>query len=206
VTAEVPDRVRWAVDLLKLQPHHRVMEIGCGPGVAAGVIADRLAGGFLLAIDRSATAIDRASRRNRRHVDTGRIEFRTTGLAELEVGSGPFDAVLATNVNLFWTGPAIGEWSVLEKVLSPDATLVLAYGYGRTGAVDRRTDAVTAVGVAMRTHGFRGAERSGCGGGCWAWVGRRTPGRRQVVCAGRTVDRSRISNPNAKANGNINTP
>lgn len=176
VTSEVPDRVRWVADLLDLQPHHQVMEIGCGPGVAAGVIADRLTDGHLLAIDRSATAIDRATRRNRRHVDTGRIDFRTTGLAELEVGSGPFDAVLAMNVNLFWTGPAIGEWSVLERVLAPDATLVLAYGYGRAGAVDRRPDLVTAVHIAMRTHGFRSAERSGCGGGCWACVGRRTPG------------------------------
>lgn len=32
VTATVPNRITWAVDLLDLQPHHRVMEIGCGPG------------------------------------------------------------------------------------------------------------------------------------------------------------------------------
>lgn len=60
------------------------------PGVAAGVIADRLGSGRLLAIDRSATAIDRATRRNQRPIEAGRVEFRRAALVELAALNGPF--------------------------------------------------------------------------------------------------------------------
>jgi methylase of polypeptide subunit release factors len=48
------------VDALPLQPHFRVLEIGCGTGAAARAIAARLVTGHILAIDRSAAAIAQA--------------------------------------------------------------------------------------------------------------------------------------------------
>jgi trans-aconitate methyltransferase len=59
----VPHRIRWAVDLLDIHPDHRILEIGCGPGVAAGLVTERLTTGHLVAIDRSATAVRRATAR-----------------------------------------------------------------------------------------------------------------------------------------------
>jgi protein-L-isoaspartate O-methyltransferase len=52
----VPERITWAVEQLDLAPTHRVLEFGCGPGVAAALVAERVTEGSLLAIDRSATA------------------------------------------------------------------------------------------------------------------------------------------------------
>ena len=57
----VPARIAWAVELLDLRPDDRVLEFGCGPGVAAGLVADRLSVvGRIVAVDRSATAVARA--------------------------------------------------------------------------------------------------------------------------------------------------
>ena len=53
-------RLQAVVDALPLQPGSRVLEIGCGPGAAARAIANRLDTGHILAIDRSAKAIDQA--------------------------------------------------------------------------------------------------------------------------------------------------
>jgi len=128
--AKVPERLRWAVDVLQVQPHQHLLEIGCGAGVAAGLIADRLTTGWLTAIDRSATAIERATKRNTDHLSAGRLELVMTDLASFRPHGASFDTVLAMNVNLFWTTPADKEWQVLADSIVPGGSLFLFYGYG----------------------------------------------------------------------------
>ena len=74
----IPGRLQWAVDHLYVRPDQRILEVGCGPGLAAGLIADRLSTGVVIGIDRSATAIDRATKGNAEHITVGRAVFRTT--------------------------------------------------------------------------------------------------------------------------------
>jgi len=50
-------RLAAIVDALPLRPGMRVLEIGCGPGVAAREVARRLRGGHVLGIDRSQKAM-----------------------------------------------------------------------------------------------------------------------------------------------------
>src|SRR5215218_7988725 len=71
----VPDRIRWAVETLAVEPDDRLLEIGGGPGVAASLVCERLDRGNLLLIDRSATAIERTRRRNPEHVTSGRLDL-----------------------------------------------------------------------------------------------------------------------------------
>ena len=56
---QVPPRIRWAVDLMDVQPADNVLEIGCGPGYGAELICQRLETGKLFAIDRSESGVDR---------------------------------------------------------------------------------------------------------------------------------------------------
>ena len=123
----MPDRNAWAVDLLDPQPGDRVLEIGCGPGVAAALVCDRLAGGRLTAIDRSATAIERARTRLAVHLANGRAVLEHTDLAHLDAPQDSFDAAFAINVNAFWTGPAQAELSVLRSVVRPGGEVHLVY-------------------------------------------------------------------------------
>jgi SAM-dependent methyltransferase len=134
----VPERIRWAVQVLDPAPGDRLLEIGCGPGVAVAAICQRLGDGRVVAIDRSATAIARATRRNADCIASGRAVLRTVALEDLaatglpEAGPG-FDKVFAMNVNLFWVRDPARELALIRALLRPGGTLSLFYGYGTPG-------------------------------------------------------------------------
>lgn len=124
----IPERLVTAVDRLDVRPADHVMEIGCGPGLAAALICDRLVEGRLLAVDRSATAIDAAAARNAEAVAAGRARFVTAALEDVDpVEFDPFDKVLAVNVNLFWARPAQRELRLIADLLRPGGRLFLCY-------------------------------------------------------------------------------
>ncbi|MGZ5477482.1 MAG: methyltransferase domain-containing protein, partial [Thermoanaerobaculia bacterium] len=69
-------RNAWAVSLLDIQPHDRVLEIGFGPGLAIADIARRLTTGTAVGLDHSELMLLAASRRNTAAIAAGRVELR----------------------------------------------------------------------------------------------------------------------------------
>jgi precorrin-6B methylase 2 len=152
---DVPARIRWAVDLLDPAPTDHVLEIGCGPGVAALVVAERLTSGRILAIDRSATAVERTAARGRDHVTAGRLVVRRAAATDLAGEGLTFDKAFAINVNLFWTSTAESELAVLRAALGGGGSLVLVYETpaGRaTEIADRVATVLVAQGFASTKH------------------------------------------------------
>ncbi len=99
------ERLRTIVDNLGLRPSDRVLEIGCGHGVAATFVCERLGDGRLTAVDRSPKMILAAQRRNAEHVEAGRAEFLVAELEALDLGDRRFDVVFAVRVGLFHREP-----------------------------------------------------------------------------------------------------
>jgi SAM-dependent methyltransferase len=128
VRGKPPERLVRAVDGLGLEPHDRVLEIGCGRGVAADLICRRLTGGRLLALDRSSSAIAAAAARNAEHVAAGTADFRIVELGAVDPTElGTFDKILGVGVNLFWVGPARHELDVVARLLGPSGLVHLVY-------------------------------------------------------------------------------
>ena len=160
----VPERLRWAVEVLGARPGERVLEVGCGRGVAAELLCERLTSGHLVAVDRSATAVAAARARCAAHEAAGRVSFRTAALAELTPQDvGALDAALAVNVNVFWTSPARRELAVLGSLLAPAGRLVLVYEPPDPAGTARLRTTVSAhleaagFGCTARTGGAAGA-------------------------------------------------
>ena len=65
-------RGRWAVALLEVRPADRVLEIGCGPGVAIAELA-RAGAGHVYGVDHSAVMLRQASKRNAAAIKAGRV-------------------------------------------------------------------------------------------------------------------------------------
>ena len=124
----LPDRIAWAVELLDVQPDDRILEIGCGRGVAAALVCRRLASGRLVGVDRSATAIAAARAVAAACVEAGTALFHNVALADVDpVALGRFDKILAVNVNLFWTQQVPDELPLLADLLDSGGRLQLVY-------------------------------------------------------------------------------
>jgi cyclopropane fatty-acyl-phospholipid synthase-like methyltransferase len=121
----VPARIRHAVELLETEPDDRLLELGCGGGVAVVLACERLDGGTITAVDRSEVQVERALRRNAAEVESGKAAIRVAEIADVD--GGPFDKVFAVNVNVFWTGPATRELAAIRAVLAPGGRLFLFY-------------------------------------------------------------------------------
>lgn len=118
------ERFEWAVDTLALDPAGRVLEVGCGHGVAVSLVCERLTSGQITAIDRSQKMIEMATRRNREHIEGGRAVLKTVALEMADFGNERFDKVFAFNVAPFWLQPedALG---IVRRHLAPGGAFYL---------------------------------------------------------------------------------
>jgi ubiquinone/menaquinone biosynthesis C-methylase UbiE len=120
------ERLRRIVEQLDLRPDARVLEIGCGHGVAATFVCERLETGHLTAVDRSPKMIEAATRRNAEYVEAGRAEFIVSTLEELDLGDRRFDTVLAVRVGLFHREPDRAH-RLAERWLAPGGRVVAVF-------------------------------------------------------------------------------
>src|SRR5687768_11172894 len=118
------ERFVWAVDTLEVRPTDRVLEVGCGHGVAGSLVCERLTTGTITAIDRSPKMIEMAMRRNREHVDAGRAVLKATALEDAELGNQRFDKILAFNAAPFWLQPEAALGALREHVARDGAVYV----------------------------------------------------------------------------------
>lgn len=124
VRVTASQRLRWAVDVLDPAPGERVLELGCGHGVALSLIAERLdpvRGGHVVGLDRSATMTAAAAGRTR-----GVATVVTAGIADA-ADLGTFDAVLAVHVPVFARGDPSVELAVVDRLLAPGGRVCLVY-------------------------------------------------------------------------------
>jgi len=113
------------VDVLAVEPTDRLLEIGCGPGGAVSLVCEKLYGGTITAIDRSAKMIETARKRNADHVASGVASFQTASLEDAELGEARFDKIYAINVGLFWRQRPVRELTTLKNHLASEGRLFL---------------------------------------------------------------------------------
>lgn len=126
-------RLLEIVDALPLRNGIRVLEIGCGPGAMAREIARRIGDGHILAIDRSAKAIQQAMSGSEAEMKNGILSFRQSAIEtfELEPNETQFDIAIAVRVGtLDGRHPEIEELSLkrITKALTKNGKLYIDGG------------------------------------------------------------------------------
>jgi cyclopropane fatty-acyl-phospholipid synthase-like methyltransferase len=140
--ARASARQAWAVGQLDLQPEDRVLELGCGHGVAVTLICERLNGGSIVALDRSPKMTAAAASRNAGHVESGRATILTTSTRDADLGEATFGKVLAVHYPPLQRGDAAAELAKVERHLVPSGALYVVAAPLASDQAAREADAI----------------------------------------------------------------
>lgn len=108
-------RSRWAVGLLDLRPDDRVLEVGCGPGVALAAAKKQTP--HVVGVDRSPLMVRQATRRSGATV----IEAAAETLPSFDE---PFDKALAVNTVGHWPD-AVAGLEAVRGAMRPGGTIAV---------------------------------------------------------------------------------
>ena len=107
---------RWMVDLLEAGAGDRMLDVGCGPGLA---VADAAARGCrAVGVDASPTMVGHARRRNRAAIRRGQVEIHLADATRLPFPEASFTKVGSLNSLQFWPDPE-GGLAEIHRVLEP---------------------------------------------------------------------------------------
>ena len=152
MTGKASERLVWAVDTLDAAPADRLLEVGCGHGVAVSLVSKGLTTGTITAIDRSPKMIEMATRRNREHIEAGRAVLEAIALEDADFGDQCFDKIFAFNVAPFWL-KAEAALNVVREHLSRDGGVYIFWD-ARHSAPDRARDLGNELADRLREGGF----------------------------------------------------
>jgi SAM-dependent methyltransferase len=117
---------RATLELLAIEPGHRVLEVGCGPGAALEGAAARVGSGEVVGVDVSDVMVAAARRRNREAVARGRVSVRHIDGTNVGAEPASFDRIFSVHCLYFWKDPE-HMLSQLFEALRPGGRLVLAF-------------------------------------------------------------------------------
>ncbi|MEB2777957.1 class I SAM-dependent methyltransferase [Algoriphagus sp. D3-2-R+10] len=131
--SKLSKRLTEIVDALPLTETSRVLEIGCGPGAMAREISRLISKGHILAIDRSAKAIQQAIASSQAEIELDRLSFRQVAIENFELRSDEqlFDIAIAVRVGaLDGRHPEIEKQALTQiaKALTRDGKLFIDGG------------------------------------------------------------------------------
>ena len=114
----------WVVGLLDVRRDDRVLDVGCGPGVALQMLASKAR--CVAGIDPSKEMLRQATKRNAAAISEGHVELRQESADHMSFEDGSFDKVLAINSMQLWPDAFAGLREV-SRVIRHGGQLALAF-------------------------------------------------------------------------------
>jgi SAM-dependent methyltransferase len=133
-------RNAWAVSLLDVRRHDRVLELGFGPGLAIRELSRIAAEGYVCGIDHSELMLRWARRRNADGLRSGVVDLRLGSVDELPAFDALFDKILTVNTMVFGSEP-VARLAELRRLLRPGGLIAVAYQPRGPGATDETSAA-----------------------------------------------------------------
>lgn len=119
-------RNQRTLELLDLQQHEQVLEIGYGPGFAIKLASLSVTEGKIFGLDHSTTMLHQARRRNARNIASGRVELLLGDVLDPPVDLPHFDKIFSVNVVQFWPAPE-ETLAALARRLKPGGCIATTF-------------------------------------------------------------------------------
>jgi len=116
--------LEWSLPSLGIAASDRVLDVGCGGGLAVKMIGALTPQGSVAAIDHSPAMVAQATSVNRRLVRDGRAELQVASVEDLPFPDASFDKATAVETFIFWDEPVRGLREI-HRVLKPGGTLAI---------------------------------------------------------------------------------
>lgn len=116
----------FMLEKLIVQSDDQILEIGFGPGVMLGDLANKVDEGKVLGLDFSKTMIQQATLRNQPHIESGCLELCEGCSDEMPFDTHHFDKVVTGNTLYFWQPPEPHLAEVM-RVLKPAGIFVMGF-------------------------------------------------------------------------------
>jgi ubiquinone/menaquinone biosynthesis C-methylase UbiE len=131
VIAFIMARETWSqnlrvMDALDIDESDHILDVGCGHGRGLTELAARAQNGRIIGADPSELMVEIAARRNRRLIESGRVEVVPAAVESLPFPDGSFDKVLCVHVLYFWKDIDASLREV-ARVLKPGGRLGLLF-------------------------------------------------------------------------------
>ncbi|MEV8537799.1 class I SAM-dependent methyltransferase [Streptomyces sp. NPDC051572] len=141
----------WTIEHMDVRGRQRVLDVGCGGGMAVKLLSRRAAQGFVAGVDYSMEMVEQAARRNLLAIARGRVEVRHGDCSQLPYEDASFDQVCAIETFYFWPDP-LGGLAEAYRVLKPGGQVSVTLEMSREAADD--------PSLTQRFFGRRFTERS----------------------------------------------
>lgn len=116
----------WTIEKVNAKGPDRILEVGYGPGVTLGKIADNLSTGMIAGVDYSVVMYRMAQKRNYRHNISKKAILRCGTIDDLGYPRMYFNTIYGANVRFFWKDP-VKEFSKLRRLLRADGKLLMLF-------------------------------------------------------------------------------
>lgn len=116
----------WTVELLEIEPHDRVLEVGFGPGVVIHRLSEVATAEHIAGVDPSQEMVEQAGARNRVAIRSGRVELLLGSVDDLPFSDASFDRVLSINSMQMWPD-ALAGLREIRRVIRPAGRIALGF-------------------------------------------------------------------------------
>jgi ubiquinone/menaquinone biosynthesis C-methylase UbiE len=116
----------WVIDLLGIQPHDSVLEVGFGPGVGIELLARSVSEGYIAGVDPSEEMVEQARARNVNAMESSRVDLRYGSVERLPFEDNTFTKTLAINSMQVWPD-AVAGLREMRRVMTPGGSIALGF-------------------------------------------------------------------------------
>jgi ubiquinone/menaquinone biosynthesis C-methylase UbiE len=99
---------RWTIEMMGIQPHSSILDVGCGGGMTIKEMAKIATVGFVAGVDYSEIMVRQALKRNAAAVKAERVAVERGDISNLPFEDAIFDLACAIESFNYWPEPVAG--------------------------------------------------------------------------------------------------